>query len=731
MVPKIINFLSPALKYCNKRNFVFVALVLSVFFLTWCDGTNGTWEGKNAIVEFSHWAMQIIWAMLWLLTALVTLMIHPGWYNGEFFDMFKYFKMIWVLVSNVVYFVFAFILIWLAFMNIIGKGEWDYELKKALPKFIVWILIVPFSWFLVQFILSLSSILMVALISLPYDSFEQYWLFQKYDNTQICTDFTINLWTPDEKQTGAAKWFDCPDSSKKPFSEVLDPKKSIYWIVWAYTYGILRLDKLNEISAELSGKTVKNITDLALKTIFDLVFIAVYWVLMLALFLALFVRWVWIWMFIMFSPIFWLLYFFNDKQDGMLWSFKEFSFGKFISLAFVPAYVWAALSFWLVFLLVISNGMQEQSIEGNKVFSCSSQNSEECTIDIGAFKFRVKWALSDAVGVASWTWQVARWAIGALIVNIFWLAVLWMAVIAALKSNEITGKIIEPIAKFGESIWEVALNAPQYIPMVPGPGGALWSAQTLWKFWRSVANIPEQYASDQYKVWEKNTPFLQWWWGITPSEKDDILRSLREVTNKNDSNLEALRGKILTWAEKKWTWFDPNAREVIEEYLKKLNEVHGWSLLSKEDLENIFTGNRLSDKAAQLILSNPTLISKANPTQASSYALALYNWWENVKRPWSSSQSSVSTSTSTPTPNITWWPSALNITIEWKKLPSTINVEKEVKILDIPSELKWEYDEGAWKSILDSIKGQLPADKQSNFKVDNILTDLKWKWIFK
>jgi Na+-transporting methylmalonyl-CoA/oxaloacetate decarboxylase gamma subunit len=47
------------------------------------------------------------------------------------------FKEVWIMVSNIVYFVFAFILIWIAFMNIIGKNADQYQLKQALPKFIV------------------------------------------------------------------------------------------------------------------------------------------------------------------------------------------------------------------------------------------------------------------------------------------------------------------------------------------------------------------------------------------------------------------------------------------------------------------------------------------------------------------------------------------------------------------------------------------------------------------
>ena len=72
-----------------------------------------------------------------LVTSFVTIFLYPGWVNGTMFGLEDYLKIIWIFVSNVVYFIFAFILIAIAFMNIIGKGEGTWELKQAMPKFIV------------------------------------------------------------------------------------------------------------------------------------------------------------------------------------------------------------------------------------------------------------------------------------------------------------------------------------------------------------------------------------------------------------------------------------------------------------------------------------------------------------------------------------------------------------------------------------------------------------------
>lgn len=84
-------------------------------------------------------------------------------------------------------------------MNIIGKGDGTWELKQALPKFIVGVLIVPFSWFFVQFLLSLSAILTVGVLTLPYESFQNEELFgaameeSEVTNQKFCKDIIISI----------------------------------------------------------------------------------------------------------------------------------------------------------------------------------------------------------------------------------------------------------------------------------------------------------------------------------------------------------------------------------------------------------------------------------------------------------------------------------------------------------------------------------------------------------
>lgn len=577
-------------KTFSKKNLIFVWIVFSVLFLSGCNGAGGTPGadgGKDVGIQIIHGMMQIIGALLWVLTALVTILTHPGWYNGEFFGMQGYFKDIWILVSNVVYFAFAFILIRLAFMNIIGKGEGDFELKQALPRFVIGILIVPFSWFFVQFILSLSSILMVALMSLPHDIFKDKALFTNADQKNICKEFSINLGSPiSEVGNGwnGWKWFDCK-GAKTSIREIFESDKWIYSLIWTYTYGILKLDKLNELNAELSWKTVRTVVNLTIKTIFDLIFIVVYFVLMMALFIALLVRGVQIWLYIMFSPIFWLQYFFKKEEAGEL---DSFNFMEFVKVAFVPALVGAALSFWLVFILVVNEGMWKPApTSTSKMVTCEN-NLSACTIEVWEFKFKVEWAVGAWVGfVGEWA-QIGLGALGAIMMNLFGLAVLWMAVMTALTSGgKMVNQVIEPIHTFGKDMWKLAMTSPQYLPILPGGLSAHGLPQVWSTIKSSIQDVSNKKARDfEASLWlnPQHTELLQkidkW-----ISKLSTWITTNRDLTAVNDLK------SFTTWL---WTWDKLKKETRIHDYIRQMwitawiwaTEVKSWQFSSEQDFVN-------------------------------------------------------------------------------------------------------------------------------------------------
>lgn len=55
-----------------------------------------------------------------------------------------------------------------------------------------------------------------------------------------------------------------------------------------------------------------------------------------------------------------------------------------------------------------------------------------------------------------------------MIIEILSIIVLWMAVMAALKSSDITKEAVAPISDFGSSIGKMAMNMPKYMPIPLG-----------------------------------------------------------------------------------------------------------------------------------------------------------------------------------------------------------------------------------------------------------------------
>lgn len=128
-----------------------------------------TKDGSTAAATTVNSIIELVMMIFLPATMLAGWLISPDWTFGEIFGLRPIIHSMWVLVSNVVYVIFAFLLIAMAFMNIFGQGGDHYAIKKALPRFITGILIVPFTWFIVSGTLSVTNLLTASVLRLPAD----------------------------------------------------------------------------------------------------------------------------------------------------------------------------------------------------------------------------------------------------------------------------------------------------------------------------------------------------------------------------------------------------------------------------------------------------------------------------------------------------------------------------------------------------------------------------------
>ncbi|NUJ97545.1 hypothetical protein HGA92_02015 [Candidatus Gracilibacteria bacterium] len=542
-------------RHCNKnKKFIFsLVLFLGIFFLL-RDFAFATDSANSTQTNVTDWKKTADWlklifsvsaALIGVLTSLVSLLLFPGWTSGNIIGLDTYMKEIWILVSNVVYFIFAFILIYIAVMNIVGQGKDTYQLKTALPRFIIGVLIVPFSWFFVQFILSISAFLSVASLSLPYSTFQGMDSFtEAIKDKKICSNYQLHLSSGSGQTTkgtssGAYDIGDiliCKEGSLKNVEEVVNGKdqKSLYGLIYLYTYGILSLDKLDEFDSD-QVNNFQTFFDAIQKVLFDMIFIVVYAILMFALFIALFVRGFMFWLYAMASPVIGLSYFLKKKDGGGI--MKHFNITQIIHLALVPVYVCLALSFGYLFLLVAGEGMETGKI--NTIIRDGKYEFAGFTLDInGAFGNTTEKQVDNKVLITKF-----GSIMGKIIIELFGIAIIRLAIMAALKTADITKEATASISKLGDDAGKTLARLPAITP-IPGTG---LSADGLSHISGRLKTKVDEISTSKAEDFIGKNSFLD---GVLndPASREltDALRGLKnEIAAKNKPGISQKSGEIM------------------------------------------------------------------------------------------------------------------------------------------------------------------------------------------
>ena len=96
----------------------------------------------------------------------------PDWTSGDLFGLRTPMYSLWVTVSNIVYFVYAILLILIALGTMFGKESFSY--KVMLPKLALGILMVPFTWWFVQWTISLSAVVTASVMTIPSEALSKF-----------------------------------------------------------------------------------------------------------------------------------------------------------------------------------------------------------------------------------------------------------------------------------------------------------------------------------------------------------------------------------------------------------------------------------------------------------------------------------------------------------------------------------------------------------------------------
>ena len=98
---------------------------------------------------------------------LASWLMSPDWTSGDLFQIRPMIHDLWVTVANITYFIYAVLLIFIALATIFNSDKYGY--RQLLPKLALGILLVPLSWWFIQFVISLSTVVTASVISIPME----------------------------------------------------------------------------------------------------------------------------------------------------------------------------------------------------------------------------------------------------------------------------------------------------------------------------------------------------------------------------------------------------------------------------------------------------------------------------------------------------------------------------------------------------------------------------------
>ncbi|MBP9811813.1 hypothetical protein KBC86_00410 [Candidatus Gracilibacteria bacterium] len=483
-------------------------------------------------------------------------LMSPDWTSGDLFNLRPVLHNLWVLVSNITYFIYALLLIFIALATIFNSQNYGY--KKLLPRLALGIILVPLTWWFVQFIISLSTIVTASVMNLPTE------VMDKYMNANSAPDAwwnvesipsTFELFTdPAVIQNGAQKQYtQGPYRSPK---SILTSSSGIYGSLLIYGNSIFklneskRLDTATDVLASIAGLVNKGILAIVMFVVFGFLVIALVFMLMM--------RAIKLWFYAIFSPLLTLRYVVGDGLFGGKENSDSFEIKEFIGLAFVPALVGLALSFGIVVVAVL-----QSPTAGNKAITCTDammqadaagckimnimgspdnyilrkvikmQEGEEVStseVVMGGITFRFYGsAISTPIkGAAVAQYQSALSAagnvFGTLIIDMISLIFIWAAFMAAKNVSKVAKAAFAPFEAIGTKVGKMAMDIPKYTP-IPGTDGMSISGAS--KLADNASRAFETAHEDEFKYskWGKMFGGDRF---ISKSVEDRMVRSIKD-----------------------------------------------------------------------------------------------------------------------------------------------------------------------------------------------------------
>ncbi|MBD3328831.1 hypothetical protein GF340_06060 [Candidatus Peregrinibacteria bacterium] len=273
-------------------------------------------EFLNAIAEFLQ---RLLWPVLLMIGSLLK--------NDILFSagMEETMLEIWVNIRNIVNILFVIVLLGIAFYNVVGGQAQDYHIKTILPKFIIALIAVNFSFTALKVVIDGVNVVTTAIFALPgavarelpsdNPTFATKVCQAMYGTGQTFLDNTgqNDIGDPEEQERRQANTY-CTDTSttsqeggeetKTASISFTEKGKQYFSNFDAHNAGIVLAINVAEVAdLDKVAKASTDVKKFAVNTLFTVVLFIVYAVAFIALLIILFVRLVVLWLAMVLSPI--------------------------------------------------------------------------------------------------------------------------------------------------------------------------------------------------------------------------------------------------------------------------------------------------------------------------------------------------------------------------------------------------------------------------------------------
>lgn len=353
---------------------------------------------------------------------------------------------IWVQIRNLVNIIFVLVLLAIAVYNVLGLGEEGGTLplafKTVMPKFVLALIAVNFSFLAVKVVLDFSNVVTGAVFALPTTVLSRDVKLDELFEKTVCgiTSKEISLkptFCDGNKINARAKNF---------FSRL---DRSNITLVYAIRFA--RAPQLKFIRDGLQG-----IGQLGFNIIFNTVLYVVYALSFIALFLVLLFRLVALWIAVVLSPLLALSIVLPNLKElaGGSGEFQK----KFVQSVIAPITIGLVLS---VGYIMLDGFEADKSIHGALLSSISINAADPNALPTD---------ISDL--------QQLMIAIGVIVI-------VWTGVFGAAKET-VAGAATEFIKTHAENFGRFAAKLPTYLQVIPTKRGErtlmqLWKTPQLWK----------------------------------------------------------------------------------------------------------------------------------------------------------------------------------------------------------------------------------------------------------